>query len=95
MGVEHDYAVAVQWYRKAAAQGLAKAQNNVGNCYYSGEGVEEDRHCAFEWYTKSARQGDAEAQNKMGECYYYGRGVSQDHKKAVECEAFRTSTPSA
>ena len=33
---------AVRWYTKAAEQGHASAQNNLGNRYYSGEGVPQE-----------------------------------------------------
>lgn len=45
---------AVEWYTKAAEQGHAAAQYNLGNCYYDGEGVEKDLQKAIEWYTKAA-----------------------------------------
>lgn len=38
-----DYDDAVRHYRKAAEQGNAKAQFNLGNCYDNGEGVAEDK----------------------------------------------------
>ena len=33
LGVHQDYVEAVQWYRKAAEQGLANAQYNLGVMY--------------------------------------------------------------
>ncbi|HEM9355462.1 TPA: sel1 repeat family protein, partial [Streptococcus agalactiae] len=38
-GVRQDYTQAVQWYRKAAEQGLADAQYNLGMMYANGQGV--------------------------------------------------------
>ncbi len=29
----------VYWYRRAAKQGYAPAQNNLGDCYFSGFGI--------------------------------------------------------
>ena len=37
-GVPKDEAEAVRWYRKAAEQGLAHAQNNLGSLYVYGAG---------------------------------------------------------
>jgi TPR repeat protein len=37
-GVAEDYAEAVRWYRKAAEQGTAVAQNDLGNACYDGQG---------------------------------------------------------
>ena len=52
----------MKWYRKAAEQGDAKAQYNLGNCYYFGNGVTENEQEAVKWYRKAAEQGDAKAQ---------------------------------
>ena len=55
-GVKQDYAEAVKWYRKAAEQGNAYAQFNLGNAYYNGNGVEQDYAEAVKWYQKAAEQ---------------------------------------
>ena len=36
--VEKDYAAAVSWYEKAAAQGNAAAQSSLGACWRRGNG---------------------------------------------------------
>ena len=41
-GVPQDYAQAVKWYRKAAEQGYANAQFNLGLMYTKVEGVPQD-----------------------------------------------------
>ena len=82
-GVSKNYKTAVHWYTKAAEQGDACGQNNLGACYESGEGVSQDYEKAVYWYTKSAEQGYALAQCNLGVCYKNGRGVSQDYAKAV------------
>ena len=38
-GVAQDYAEAVKWYRRAAKQGYAKAQSNLGVRYRKGQGA--------------------------------------------------------
>ena len=53
-GVDQDKAVAVEWLRKAAEQGYARAQNNLGYCYEYGQGVDKDTAVAVEWYRKAA-----------------------------------------
>ena len=55
---------AVKWYRKAAEQGYAKAQYNLGVMYFKGEGVADDAE-AVKWYRKSAEQGFAFAQRNL------------------------------
>ena len=77
-----DYQGAVEWYEKAAAQGNAVAQYNLGVCYAKGEGVQQSYEKAVEWYTKAAEQGNIEAQNKLAECYEKGLGVEPSKKKA-------------
>ena len=44
-----DHVEAVKWYRKAAEQNVAVAQNNLGDCYYNGEGVAKDWVEAYQW----------------------------------------------
>jgi TPR repeat protein len=60
-GVARDYAEALTWYQKAADQGYAKAQNNIGWLYEQGLGVAQDLAKAREWYKKSADGGNAKA----------------------------------
>lgn len=40
-----------------AEQGLAEAQNKLGDCYYNGEGLAQDYIEAVKWYRKAAEQG--------------------------------------
>ncbi|WP_304666925.1 tetratricopeptide repeat protein, partial [Neisseria bergeri] len=65
-GVRQDYAQAVQWYRKAAEQGYAGAQVNLGLMYEQGQGVRQDYAQAVQWYRKAAEQGYAGAQVNLG-----------------------------
>ena len=67
-----------------AESGDARAQNDLGRCYYKGFGVAQDYNEAVKWYTKSAEQGNAGAQSKLGLCYYRGCGVAKDEKEAVK-----------
>ena len=73
------FAQAVEWYRKAAEQGHANAQNNLGAMYEYATGVPQDDAQAVEWYRKAAEQGDAFAQNNLGWMYLDGNGVIQDN----------------
>jgi uncharacterized protein len=77
-----DYAAAVDWYRKAAEQGNAIAQYNLGDMYRIGEGVPPDYEATASWYRKAAEQGHARAQNNLGVMYDRGEGVRQDHVNA-------------
>lgn len=72
------------WYRKAALQGNANAQNNLGWMYYEGLGVHRDYAQALEWYRKAAQQGNATAQHNLGVMYDEGKGVRQNTATAKE-----------
>ena len=60
-GVPQDYAEAVKWYRKAADQGYARAQNNLGVMYNRGQGVPQDYVMAHMWFNLAAALGDEKA----------------------------------
>jgi hypothetical protein len=64
-GVAQDEAEAVGWYRKAADQGNAVAQNNLGLMLDNGRGVVEDEAEAVGWYRKAAEQGLPDAKAKL------------------------------
>ena len=66
------------WYERAAQQGLAKAQNNLGYLYASGLGVRRDMEKAAGWYRRAAEQGEAKAQNNLAILYARGDGVNGD-----------------
>lgn len=78
------YKKAVNWLRKAAEQGNAAAQNNLGCCYKSGQGVEQNYIEAVQWYMKAVEQGDAFAQCNLGFCYIEGQGVERNLDKAKD-----------
>ena len=67
MGVEENHALAVQWLRKAAEQGDARAQYFLGRMYDDGRGVSQDNAEAAKWYRKAVDQGDVDAQVYLGE----------------------------
>ena len=64
-GVEKNYSEAVKWYRKAAEQGDADAQFNLGACYFLGNGVEKNDSEAVKWWRRAAEQGNAKAQEVL------------------------------
>ena len=66
-------------YRKAAEQGDAMGQYNLGLMYDEGEGVPENDAEAVGWYRKAAEQGYAKAQNNLGLMYAKGEGVLEDY----------------
>ena len=56
-GVVQDYKSAFYWLEKAARQGNAKAQFNLGDMYYSGTSINKDLPQAYLWFNLAAAQG--------------------------------------
>ena len=59
--MEKDAKEAVKWYRKAAEQGNAYGQHNLGWMYANGEGVPKGNVTAYAWYNLAAANGNASA----------------------------------
>ncbi len=64
-GVTKDSVQAAKWIRKAAEQGDALAQYNLGLMYYNGNEVPLDKIKAYTLWMKAARQGHEEAQHNL------------------------------
>jgi len=58
LGVPQDDAKAVYWWAKAAKQGNAMAQRNLGGMHLRGEGVRENYARAYAWSSISAAGGN-------------------------------------
>lgn len=86
-GVPKNAAKAVEWFQKAAVQGDADAQIQLGHIYNSTYGqnrdIPNDDAKALEWYQKAAAQGNATAQYHLG-MMYFRIGALKDDVKAVE-----------
>lgn len=82
LGIYMNKEKGVELLRRAAEQGNADAQYNLGDCYYYGEGVAQDYAQAVYWYRQAAEQGNAWAQYNLGVCYAEGLGVDRDSKQA-------------
>lgn len=78
-----NFAAAINQYRKAAEQGSALAQNNIGVMYQNGLGVPKDFGQAVALYRKAAEKGLAPAQSALGFMYENGLGVPKDLNEAV------------
>ena len=53
-GYSQDYALAIKWYKCAAAQGSATSACNLGHMFEHGKGVEADVAEAVRWYRQAA-----------------------------------------
>jgi clan AA aspartic protease (TIGR02281 family) len=78
-----NFKAAVEYYRKAAQQNYAAAQNSLGYAYANGQGIPVDDQRAIAWYRTAADQGLAAAQNNLGVMYAKGQGVPQDAQQAA------------
>ena len=86
-GVAKDYAEALKWYRLAAAQGYAAAQNNLGIMYATGQGVDKDFVHVHMWLSMSALAGDADGlkYRDMVATLMTPQQLSEAQKMAREC----------
>jgi len=53
-GVEQDFEMAGEWFRKASEQGLAVAMYKLAGLYTEGKGVPKDLEFAYVWYSVGA-----------------------------------------
>ena len=91
-GVPQDYKEAMKWFRKAAEQGHAIAQYNLGFMYYKGRGIPQDYVESYAWFNISAAQGDegaSEARDgaakKLSEALAKAQELSKEYyRKYVE-----------
>jgi TPR repeat protein len=82
-GVTRDYAEAVKWYRKAANQGYARAQSNLGTMYSNGHGVPQDYLLAYMWFNVAASKlSEADRANAI-------KGSAQAARKLTPVELLR------
>ena len=54
LGLEPDYELASQWFKKAAEKGHSSAMINLGTMYEAGRGVPQDSTVAMNWYRKAS-----------------------------------------
>ena len=70
--------------RKAADQGHADAQYNLGVAYEHGQGVPKDDAQAAAWLRKAAAKGNAEAMIALALMYSHAQGVSLNYEVALQ-----------
>ena len=79
---EEKHTEAFKLFKQAADLGSSEACNELGECYFYGNGVDKDASKAFQWYMKGAEAGNAAAQGNIGYCYANGVGTAQDYEKS-------------
>jgi cell division septation protein DedD len=73
-GVAADQRIAQSWFQKAAQQGHAQAQANLGLMLFQNG----NRAAAMPWIRKAAEAGDARAQYVLGTALFNGDIVGKD-----------------
>ena len=68
-GVERDYALAVEWLKKAAELNNAAAMNTLYLCYDEGYGVLKNPDVAIDWLKKAADLDSRVAQSNLSNHY--------------------------
>ena len=61
---EKNKVTAIKWYKRAAEQGVAIAQFQLGAMYEKGQGVPQEFTRAYMWWTIAAEQGVEKARKK-------------------------------
>ena len=72
---------AIEYYRKAADMGNAKAMIEIGMSYEYGRGVTKNVDTANQWYLKAGEAGDPEGYMIVAEYY---RKQKKEYTKAIE-----------
>ena len=80
----NNYEKAMQYYEKAANQGLAKAQYYCGYMYLKGRGAKKNYERAVELVTKSAQQNYPHGQYLLAQMYLSGEGVEKNEELGNE-----------
>ena len=79
MGV--NFKKAIEWYEKAAEQGDAVAQYNLGVMYENGQGVDRSDSMALRWFAMATKQGNNSAQAAINEILAKRRSSNQANEK--------------
>ena len=78
----------MKWYHKAAEQGEARAQNDLGVAYWNGEGVVTDKREAYIWYSIAKANGYEGAANNLRKMNW-DQHLSKSEIRAARAEAKR------
>ncbi|VGO22041.1 tetratricopeptide repeat protein [Pontiella sulfatireligans] len=80
-----DRLLGIEWFRKAAQQGHAKANNLIGECYaHRLVGLPKNEKAAFHHFKLAAGKGDPKAMYNLGQAYYSGCATPKNHELALK-----------
>ena len=88
---DEDFREAADWFHRAADQGYAAAQCEIGKLHLEGLGVEKNDAEAARWIAMAADIGDIEALFIRGWMFENGRGCAPDGGKAAELRRLASS----
>ena len=77
-GTRPDLQKSIEFYRRSARSGFAKAQYFMGMFYAEGHGVSQDFGEAEIWLRKSVKQNDADAKAYLGYLLEFGIGLDRN-----------------
>lgn len=81
---KRDPLKAVYLLRKAAREGSAEAEYQLGRCCWEGWGTAQSWSQAREWLAKAAEHGHAKAMYRLGSMYHYAIGCKMDIMRALQ-----------
>jgi TPR repeat protein len=84
IGTAKDPQLAMQWFKKAAVNGLPGAMLQVGHMYRDGIGDLHSLDKAILWYRKATNQGNINAMLALGDIYRGIYALQPDYNKAME-----------
>ena len=94
MDKAEDDVGAVEWYRKAAAQGNAGGEYGLGLMYAKGEGIKKDQAEALSHFLRAAEKSYQPAMAVMMSAYTHGdMGVAADKAQADAWKAKLAALP--
>lgn len=79
-----EFKQAFEWYQKAADDGHAGAQGQLGCMYISGTGTKQNGEEGVKWLEKATEAGDVAAMSQLGSLYLRGHFVDKDFDKAKD-----------
>jgi len=82
-GTPIDYAQALKWSTKSAAQGSFRGMNDLAAHYENGNGVPVDLPKALELYLKASAAGDGWSTRNAADMIAEGHGVTKNEKEAL------------
>lgn len=78
-----NFTQAASIYRELAASGDAKAQYNLAQMHYYGDGMKQDYREAIRLYRLAAEQGLSDAQYSLGVIYFTNKVTPPNYEEAI------------